>query len=196
MLELQMIQASLRAPKGQLNSFGGYKYRSCEDILEAVKPHLELHKCLITLTDDIVIISEAKRVYVKATVTMTNKDQKTFSVVAFAREPEEKKGMDASQITGCASSYARKFALSGLLAIDDNADADAMEPEEPPAPEKPKYSKSNIIKAFNEATSLSALNEKWEKAQDTKYSDDPEVLEAYSNCGAELHRIEREGNAQ
>lgn len=121
---LKKIQQELKAPKNQMNSFGGYKYRSAEDILEAVKPLLAKHGAELTLSDDIVEVGG--RIYVKATATLTDgKEQAT--VHAFAREPEEKRGMDASQITGTASSYARKYALNGLFLIDDTKDADTDE---------------------------------------------------------------------
>ena len=122
--KLLAIQAVLKAPKNQTNTFGKYKYRSCEDILEAVKPHLINAGVCLTLSDDIVEI--AGRVYVKATATVANSNG-SKSVTAYAREPEEKKGMDDSQITGTASSYARKYALNGLFAIDDTKDADTDE---------------------------------------------------------------------
>lgn len=116
------IQGELKAPKGQYNSYGGYKYRSCEDILEAVKPLLKKEKVTLTISDD--IIEVGGRVYVKATATLSDGED-TISTSAFAREAETKKGMDDSQITGSASSYARKYALNGLFAIDDTKDADA-----------------------------------------------------------------------
>lgn len=122
--KLKQIQAELKAPKGQFNSFGKYKYRSCEDILEAVKPYLKAVGCVLTLSDDVVAIGD--RVYVKATATLTD-ENKEIKVTAFAREEETKKGMDASQITGTASSYARKYALNGLFCIDDTKDADTDE---------------------------------------------------------------------
>ena len=118
---LQKIQTELKAPKGQFNKFGNYKYRSCEDILEAVKPLLAKYGAVITVGDDLVYLEG--RFYVKATATMISETEKVC-VSAFAREPEEKKGMDASQITGTASSYARKYALNGMFCIDDNKDAD------------------------------------------------------------------------
>lgn len=125
MKELIMIQQELKAPKAQRNNFGGYNYRSCEDILEAVKPLLAEQSCTLTVTDDIVLIGD--RIYVKATATLTNPDGKSVSTTAFAREPEQKKGMDESQISGMASSYARKYALNGLFCIDDTKDADTMD---------------------------------------------------------------------
>ena len=122
MKELVAIQQELKAPKGQFNNFGKYKYRSCEDILEAVKPLLAKNNAQLTISDDIVEIGG--RVYVKATATLTVGSE-IESVTAFAREAETKKGMDESQITGMASSYARKYALNGLFLIDDTKDADA-----------------------------------------------------------------------
>ena len=122
--KLAKVQAELKAPKGQFNSFGKYHYRSQEDILEAVKPILSRQGMTINLTDDIVLVGE--RYYVKSTATVSDGTD-TISVTAFAREPSEKKGMDESQITGTASSYARKYALNGLFAIDDTKDSDAEE---------------------------------------------------------------------
>lgn len=132
--KLMNVQQELKAPKGQYNSFGKYKYRSCEDILEAVKPLLEKNKLILTLTDTIVPASET-RFYVKATARLIDIEMadvegielKTIENTAFAREEEEKKGMDGSQITGTASSYARKYALNGLFLIDDTKDADTDE---------------------------------------------------------------------
>lgn len=122
--KLLAVQTSLKAPKGQFNSFGKYKYRSCEDILEAVKPHLKEVGLVLTLTDDLLMIGN--RYYVKATATVTDiQDGAQISVNAFAREEDSKKGMDGSQVTGASSSYARKYALNGLFDIDDTKDSDA-----------------------------------------------------------------------
>lgn len=123
MKELINIISELKAPKSQYNSFGKYKYRSCEDILEAVKPLLAKHQVLLTITDDVTSVGD--HIYIKATATVTNSEGQQYSASAFAREELEKKGMDASQITGSASSYARKYALNGLFCIDDTKDADA-----------------------------------------------------------------------
>lgn len=122
--KLLAIQTKLRAPKGQYNSFGKYSYRSAEDILEAVKPLNSEQGVLLTITDEIKEIGG--RVYVVATATVSDGTDE-LKVSAFAREPENKKGMDESQITGATSSYARKYALNGLYAIDDNKDADTDE---------------------------------------------------------------------
>lgn len=122
---LARVQSRLKAPKGQYNSFGKYRYRSCEDILEAVKPLLSENGLLLTMSDEVVMTGG--RFYVRATATVTSaEDGGAVSVSAFAREEDEKKGMDGSQITGSASSYARKYALNGLFAIDDTKDADTM----------------------------------------------------------------------
>lgn len=123
MKELIQIQTELKAPKGQLNKFGNYKYRSCEDILEALKPLLSKHECLLFLSDEMVNIDG--RYYVKANATIINKEGYQLQVSAYAREEESKKGMDGSQVTGASSSYARKYALNGLFLIDDTKDSDA-----------------------------------------------------------------------
>ena len=121
---MQSIQSELKAPKGQTNKFGGYSYRSAEDILEAVKPLLNKYNWFLTVSDDIVEVGG--RVYVKATATVHESHSDSIAVTtAFAREAEVKKGMDDAQITGSASSYARKYALNGLFAIDDTKDPDA-----------------------------------------------------------------------
>jgi hypothetical protein len=117
---LSTIQGSLVAPKTQTNTFGKYRYRSCEDILKAVKPLLG--EATLVINDKMVMLGD--RFYVEATATITG-DQESISATAFAREPETKKGMDEAQITGSTSSYARKYALNGLFAIDDTKDADA-----------------------------------------------------------------------
>lgn len=124
MSKLLSIQAELKAPKNQRNSFGNYNYRSAEDILEAVKPLLVSNNCDLTLSDEIVEIGG--RIYVKATARFSDGAKETV-VSAYAREAEIKKGMDDSQITGTASSYARKYALNGLFLIDDTKDADSDE---------------------------------------------------------------------
>ena len=123
--KLMLIQASLKAPKNQRNAFGNYNYRSCEDILEAVKPLLYDTKTTLTVSDEMVEVGG--RIYVKATATL--KDAETWEIIeqnsAYARESESKKWMDDSQITWATSSYARKYALNGLFCIDDVKDADA-----------------------------------------------------------------------
>jgi len=122
MKTLAEIQQALKAPKGQTNAFGKYKYRSCEDILTAVKPLLGSWSLVIT--DKIVLIGD--RYYVEATATIYAKDEQHIEAKGYARESLDKKGMDVAQITGATSSYARKYALNGLFAIDDTKDADAI----------------------------------------------------------------------
>ena len=136
-MKLILIQNELKAPKDLNNSFGGYKYRSCESILEALKPLLQKHSCSLVISDDIVCVGD--RVYVKATAKLSDcEGDKSWEVNAFAREALSKKGMDEAQVTGAASSYARKYALNGLFAIDDTKDADTRDNtnEGKPAPKK------------------------------------------------------------
>ena len=132
--KLSNIQNELKAPKGQFNKFGGYKYRSCEDILEAVKPICQKNKTTLVISDTLENIGD--RYYIKATAILYDiedkaneigAEQSSISNTAYAREEESKKGMDGSQITGTASSYARKYALNGLFNIDDTKDADTDE---------------------------------------------------------------------
>lgn len=123
---LMAVQAELKAPKNQHNSFGKYDYRSAEDIIEAVKPLLKENGLFLNMSDDIVLIGD--RYYVKATVKVVDVvTGESVQTSALARESAQKKGMDESQVTGTASSYARKYALNGLFAIDDNRDADTNE---------------------------------------------------------------------
>ena len=124
-MKLVKIQAELKAPKNQTNNFGKYKYRSAEDIIEAVKPILFKNNCALLISDEIVQVSD--RIYVRATAMLIdeNNEELPIQVYGWAREEEVKKGMDAAQITGSASSYARKYALNGLFAIDDTKDSDA-----------------------------------------------------------------------
>ena len=124
MKELISIQANLKAPKNQFNGFGKYKYRSCEDILEGLKTHLLENKCILTLTDDVIELGGV--LMIKATATITNADDKSITVHAFAGIDPSKKGMDISQTFGSSSSYARKYALNGLFCIDDTKDADTQ----------------------------------------------------------------------
>ena len=138
---LAKIQSLVKAPKGQVNKFGNYKYRSCEDIVEAVKLVINPLGYYLTLMDEIVLIGS--RVYVKATATLSNGEQ-TYSATAYAREEETKKGMDAAQVTGAASSYARKYALNGLFAIDDTKDADATNTHDTPT-EQEKVLLTNLM---------------------------------------------------
>lgn len=126
---LSAIQSELKAPKSQYNSFGKYKYRNCEDILEAVKPLLKREGMIMTISDQVIDIEG--RFYVQAEVILYDKDGESLSVTAWAREEENKKGMDGSQVTGASSSYARKYALNGMFLIDDTKDADSTQGSEP-----------------------------------------------------------------
>lgn len=147
--KLTEIQKKLKAPKGQYNKFGKYYYRSAEDILEAVKPLNAEQGLLLTLTDEPVLIGDWH--YIKASAIITD-GESTYTVTAYARESENKKGMDASQVTGTASSYARKYALNGLYLIDDTKDADTDEYTEqnqarPKATDKQLNAVNNMIRA-------------------------------------------------
>lgn len=122
--KLKEIQKKLKAPKNQKNTFGGYKYRSCEDVLEAVKPLLYEQDCTLTIDDEMIAVVDS--VYVKATATLTDcVSDSSVTTTAYAREQETAKGATAPQLTGACSSYARKYALNGLFCIDDTKDADA-----------------------------------------------------------------------
>ena len=145
MENLIKIQKELKAPKNQRNNFGNYNYRSAEDILEALKPLLSKHGCLLTISDEMVEVGS--RVYVKAKAEFIDSDGKEIYVTAFAREEETKKGMDGAQITGAASSYARKYALNGLFLIDDTKDPDATNThgKEEVKPEPVKRSKPQLL---------------------------------------------------
>lgn len=156
--KLAAIQAELKAPKNQFNSFGKYNYRSCEDILEAVKPLAKAQGCAVILSDMPVVIDGWH--YIKAEVRLVDGETgKDVAATGNARESESKKGMDASQVTGTASSYARKYALSGLFALDDTRDADGQDNrgEAKPAANKswatkPVYRCADCGKPFVEAT--------------------------------------------
>ena len=164
--KLLAVQAELNAPKNRQNKFGGYSYRSCEDILEAVKPLLKKYKASIKLTDRIEMVGD--RVYVNAMAyffhaeKIEDKDEASDLIMseAYAREPAEKKGQDPAQITGTSSSYARKYALNGLLLIDDSKDPDTDE-----------------YKIENDAKASKA------KASSDKKKDDISVLDGFVNDG-------------
>lgn len=126
--KLRLVQSQLKAPKGQTNTFGKYKYRSCEDILEAAKPLLNEAGLTLTLTDTLLHMED--RYYVQATATVYDDEGNSTSVSALAREEAEQRGMVAAQLSGSTSSYARKYALNGLLLIDDSKDADSNEQRE------------------------------------------------------------------
>jgi hypothetical protein len=177
-MTLAAIQAELKAPKGNFNSFGKYKYRSCEDIVEAVKPLLADHRYHLILTDDVVAVLD--RVYVKATATIWKGAEVIGQATAFARESLDKKGMDDSQITGTASSYARKYALNGLLAIDDTKDADTDEhTAQRNKPTKAGKVDPIISQMLHGCTNIDELRAVWKALS-------PEQREAHSEVLAEV----------
>lgn len=153
--KLSKVQSELKAPKGQYNSFGKYKYRSCEDILEAVKPLNAKHGVVLTVGDEVVEISN--RFYVKATATLVDIESgEKVTNTALAREDDAKKGMDGSQITGTASSYARKYCLNGLYCIDDTKDADTDEyrAQQERKPQENKPQERQYVKVVNGRASV------------------------------------------
>lgn len=163
--KLLNIQKELKAPKGQYNSFGKYNYRNCEDILEAVKPLLDKNKCTITISDELVLIGE--RYYIKSTAKIADVEdpEGIISTTAYAREEETKKGMDSSQVTGASSSYARKYALNGLLCIDDTKDSDTTNKAVKKLTEgqiKRLYAISNKA-GYNEEKLKGFVNKKYDK---------------------------------
>lgn len=186
MKELVAIQSELKAPKNQVNKFGGYNYRSAEDILEAAKKVLSKYDCFLVVTDDIVMIGE--RVYVKATATIINSEGVSVSTSAFAREEESKKGMDAAQVTGSASSYARKYALNGLFCIDDTKDPDATnthgkeEAKQPQPQPQPKQGVSTATEADINAMVLDIMSSNNLKEITTKWN----AYKAFENEKQEL----------
>ena len=162
--KLSVIQQELIAPKNQYNSFGKYNYRSCEDILEGLKPFLGKLKVAVTVTDDIVVVGD--RFYVKATATLRDcESNETVANTAFARESDDKKGMDASQVTGATSSYDIKYALNGLFCIDDVKDADTRDNRQQEAKEQ-KQAEEDVKKIENLKISdikVKVLQERCEK---------------------------------
>lgn len=180
--KLERIQKQLKAPKNQHNKFGGYNYRSCEDILEAVKPLLD--GCVVTISDNIREVGG--RVYVEAEATISDGTNQ-INVCAYAREPEDRKGMDASQITGSASSYARKYALNGLFLIDDTKDADATNDHKPvkPAPKKEPLDVQKVLEALTKAKSKPELTRYFESAMARATPEQQEIIRfTYDNINA------------
>lgn len=200
MKRLIEIQQELKAPKNQRNTFGGYNFRSCEDILEAVKPLLAKHKLALIINDEVTSIDggfdlkeqtekkakhliTSNRVYIKATATLYDEEGKIVAQTsALAREEETKTGMDASQLTGATSSYARKYALNGLFAIDDNKDSDATN----------KHGKEitndiDIIEGLKAVDNVTNLNAYKEKYKD-KVSDVEGFKKIYFKKLAELNK--------
>ena len=178
-VKLMNIQQELKAPKGQYNDFGKYAYRSCEDILEAVKPLLKKEKVVLTISDELQYIGN--RYYIKATATLIDTESEaTISNSAYAREEETKKGMDGSQITGASSSYARKYALNGLFGIDDNKDSDTTNIQNKEEKEDKKASPKQIelIQKYYQGENLIKLLEanNIEKLEDMSINKASEIL--------------------
>ena len=178
-IKLMNIQQELKAPKGQYNDFGKYAYRSCEDILEAVKPLLKKEKVVLTICDELQYIGN--RYYIKATATLIDTESEaTISNSAYAREEETKKGMDGSQITGASSSYARKYALNGLFGIDDNKDSDTTNIQSKEEKEDKKASPKQIelIQKYYQGENLTKLLEvnNIEKLEDMSINKASEIL--------------------
>lgn len=178
-IKLMNIQQELKAPKGQYNDFGKYAYRSCEDILEAVKPLLKKEKVVLTISDELQYIGN--RYYIKATATLIDTESEaTISNSAYAREEETKKGMDGSQITGASSSYARKYALNGLFGIDDNKDSDTTNIQSKEEKEDKKASPKQIelIQKYYQGENLTKLLEvnNIDKLEDMSINKASEIL--------------------
>ena len=197
--KLNRIQVELKAPKNSYNNFGKYKYRNLESILEALKPLLDKYKCVLTVSDDIELIGE--RFYIKSTATIVDiefkKTEGDFSnritTVAYAREEDSKKGMDASQLTGASSSYARKYALNGLFAIDDTKDSDDMNqgekpvtrsqnnpprpaPDNPPRPAPAQQQAQTQQQGFNTNSNSNLITESQGKRMYALAKGDTEIL--------------------
>lgn len=183
------IQNELKAPKGQFNKFGNYKYRNCEDIIENVKPILNTYGIMLNISDEIVLIGD--RYYIKAVAGLTDGTD-VIQSCAYAREPQDLKGMVESQITGSASSYARKYALNGLLAIDDTKDFDTNEiaeqtsnteqKQEPKATPKQieilnKYYKDDMLSKLLKSNNIT-------KIEDLPMTKASELISKLSNKGA------------
>lgn len=185
--KLAAIQSRLKAPKNQYNSFGKYKYRSCEDILEALKPLANEQGCTITIEDSPIMVGEWH--YIQATATLSD-GYNSKSVKAYARESETKSGMDSSQITGTASSYARKYALNGLFAIDDTKDADTMDNRpkaEPKAETDPTTKELAKVKAqLKQAKTGAEINSVYKP-----YLNSELRAQVYELCAARSNELKR-----
>lgn len=186
--KLNYIQTHLNAPKDARNTFGGYNYRSAESILKAVKPLLDKQKVCITLSDQVIMIGD--RIYIQATAKITD-GKAELHTTAFAREPDIKKGADPSQITGTASSYARKYALCGLFAIDDNKDADALNRHDTSDSNKQEKQESVLQSYMDEMKSSKNLQElkthfgkAWHEVSDKEERD--QLSRIYSHLKADF----------
>ena len=177
--KLLKIQTELKAPKNQVNKFGGYIYRSCEDILEAVKPLLDKYKCTLKISDELVNIGE--RYYIKATATLINTEKyDMIENTAYAREEESKKGMDCSQLTGATSSYCRKYCMNGLFLIDDTKDADTdeyTEQQEKKAKKAVDYRKQLIEYCNKNEIDMNEIAKQYNLSGSSKQEDFKKVLD-------------------
>ena len=192
---LSLIQIHLKAPKDCYNAFGKYKFRNAQSVLENVKPMLELHGASLVLSDEIVAVGG--RIYCKSTATLTVGNEEV-SATAFAREAEEQKGMQPAQVSGSTSSYARKYALGGLLCLDDSDDDDATNAHgsaSPAAKKTPPVEKPSgptlevVIGSINAQDNLADLDSKMEKAQNTSHKGDKTLQKAYEAKKEELSTI-------
>jgi hypothetical protein len=175
--QLAIIQSKVKAPKGQFNSFGKYHYRSAEDILEAVKQVVNPMGYSITISDTIICAGD--RYYIKATATLSN-GKESWSVDGYAREEESKKGMDGSQVTGASSSYARKYALNGLFALDDTKDSDATNTHG-------KEQSINWQQKINDCKTLTELSDLF-IANETTIGGDKAILNLFTNRKQQLSK--------
>lgn len=180
--KLLKVQAELKAPKNQHNSFGKYNYRSCEDILEAVKPICVKHNVVLKVGDEVIALND--RFYVKATAFFVDVETgESITNTAFAREEESKKGMDGSQITGTASSYARKYCLNGLFSIDDTKDADTDEFAKATGKTEQEW-----VRSTNGVTEVLGNNGKWYALKSmnleslNKIANDKKYLSCHNEC--------------
>ena len=190
--KLRVVQSELKAPKGQYNSFGKYAYRSCEDILEALKPVLDKTRLVLTISDDMQMLGD--RIYVKAVATLINIDNpsETLTTSAFAREEESKKGMDGSQVTGASSSYARKYCLNGLFNIDDNKDSDATN-----TGTEEKKEKSVVLATKEQVAEMDAMNLRaWVKKKFNKELEELDSSYAKNLIESCKKRIEQQKSAE
>ncbi|EME8143314.1 ERF family protein [uncultured Enterococcus sp.] len=187
------IQTELKAPKGQFNKFGNYKYRSLEDINEALKPLLAREQLQLTVSDELVLIGD--RYYVKATATISDSDGNYVEVHGYARESKDKKGMDDSQITGTASSYARKYAMNGLFLIDDTKDADTDEYAKQTkelASNKQSQPPKSILTDSQKQTAVSKMTE-FAKQQNMKLEQAVNKLFPYLKLEPDLAKLTPDG---
>lgn len=188
MENLIKIQNELKAPKGQYNTFGKYSYRSCEDILEALKPLLSKHKCTLTISDEILSVGEY--IYVEATVKITSGEETIHSKAQAGINPN-KKGMDIAQSFGASSSYARKYALSGLFLIDDNKDADTETPRntETTKPNIQSIDPNDLSRVSKSLSNVNDLDTLSNVFRNEKLSNVPQIKQMFTRKKLELEKL-------